>query len=159
MLDPTAEEASYLKHFFHLYYRTGFMGKVSACPYSIPPPPPLRHKPSLCILGDVQDLWASFLTLQDSAWLKDWVNFILLKDTVGDGNSKLPDLVCVITGKEPQKSYCNWRIAKNKWTVKFCLPWLEAKDYLFILASVDIWVCLHMSSHKSYWHVWLWVAC
>ncbi|BFZ03795.1 hypothetical protein BsWGS_06834 [Bradybaena similaris] len=95
------------------------------------------------------------ILVSSTSWTEDEDFGILLnaleeydqKDTVGDGSSTLPDLVCVITGKGPQKTYYSERIARKEWRkVQFCLPWLAAEDYPLILASADIGVCLHTSS-------------
>ncbi|KAK3091860.1 hypothetical protein FSP39_023202 [Pinctada imbricata] len=60
---------------------------------------------------------------------------------------KLPDILCVITGKGPQKSFYERQIAElNLKHVKFCLPWLEAEDYPQLLGCADLGVCLHKSS-------------
>ncbi|XP_063445577.1 chitobiosyldiphosphodolichol beta-mannosyltransferase-like [Mytilus trossulus] len=62
-------------------------------------------------------------------------------------DNKLPDVVCVITGKGPQKEYYKEKIEKAEWKhVKICLPWLESEDYPVLLGSADLGVCLHTSS-------------
>lgn len=59
----------------------------------------------------------------------------------------LPDLVCVITGKGPQKEFYSKKIQQQRWKkIEFCLPWLEPEDYPQLLASADLGVCLHTSS-------------
>jgi beta-1,4-mannosyltransferase len=61
--------------------------------------------------------------------------------------STLPDLICVITGKGPEKEYYRNLIAERQWEcVKVVMPWLEPQDYPLMLGSADLGVCLHMSS-------------
>ncbi|KAA0705769.1 Chitobiosyldiphosphodolichol beta-mannosyltransferase [Triplophysa tibetana] len=60
---------------------------------------------------------------------------------------KLPSLVCVITGKGPQKEHYKKLIDSKVFKhVKICTPWLEAEDYPVLLGSADLGVCLHKSS-------------
>ncbi|RXN02536.1 chitobiosyldiphosphodolichol beta-mannosyltransferase [Labeo rohita] len=60
---------------------------------------------------------------------------------------KLPSLVCVITGKGPQKEYYKKLIDTKEFQhIKICTPWLEAEDYPVLLGSADLGVCLHKSS-------------
>lgn len=59
----------------------------------------------------------------------------------------LPQLVCVITGKGPEKEYYRNLIAsKNFQNVRIVLPWLSSEDYPKLLACADLGVCLHKSS-------------
>lgn len=53
------------------------------------------------------------------------------------GQSGLPPLVCVITGKGPLKHhYCNL-IASKKWRhVQVITPWLQPQDYPRILGEL-----------------------
>lgn len=64
------------------------------------------------------------------------------------GNSrKLPNLVCVITGKGPMKQYYSTKINDQKWIhVTVIMPWLEDEEYPKMLASADLGVSLHVSS-------------
>uniref|UniRef100_A0A1A8CBZ6 Chitobiosyldiphosphodolichol beta-mannosyltransferase n=1 Tax=Nothobranchius kadleci TaxID=1051664 RepID=A0A1A8CBZ6_NOTKA len=63
------------------------------------------------------------------------------------GGSLLPSLVCVITGKGPQKEHYRKLIdSLHLDHVKICTPWLEAEDYPLLLGSSDLGVCLHKSS-------------
>lgn len=58
-----------------------------------------------------------------------------------------PDLLCIITGKGPQKIHYLEIIAKRNWKkVEIITPWLAAEDYPLCLASADLGVCLHWSS-------------
>lgn len=60
---------------------------------------------------------------------------------------KIPELVCVITGKGPQKQfYLNKIMELELQHVSFVTPWLETSDYPLMLASADLGVCLHTSS-------------
>uniref|UniRef100_A0AAY4CST2 Chitobiosyldiphosphodolichol beta-mannosyltransferase n=1 Tax=Denticeps clupeoides TaxID=299321 RepID=A0AAY4CST2_9TELE len=89
------------------------------------------------------------LLLSSTSWTEDEDFSILLKALEGflNAGENLPSLVCVITGKGPQKEYykklINSRCFKH---VKFCTPWLEAEDYPVMLGSADLGVCLHKSS-------------
>uniref|UniRef100_A0A7N6FH46 Chitobiosyldiphosphodolichol beta-mannosyltransferase n=1 Tax=Anabas testudineus TaxID=64144 RepID=A0A7N6FH46_ANATE len=63
------------------------------------------------------------------------------------GGASLPSLVCVITGKGPQKEHYRKLIdCLHLEHVKICTPWLEAEDYPVLLGSADLGVCLHKSS-------------
>lgn len=60
-------------------------------------------------------------------------------------DSRLPDVVCVVTGKGPLKDHYLSQVPK--WDrVQLCTPWLTAEDYPLLLASADLGVCLHASS-------------
>jgi len=60
---------------------------------------------------------------------------------------RLPELVCVITGKGPLKEHYCGVIRDHKWKhVKVVTPWLEPEDYPLLLASADLGVSLHTSS-------------
>uniref|UniRef100_A0AC35TMR6 Glycos_transf_1 domain-containing protein n=1 Tax=Rhabditophanes sp. KR3021 TaxID=114890 RepID=A0AC35TMR6_9BILA len=59
----------------------------------------------------------------------------------------LPNIICIITGKGPQKAYYLEKIeALNLSKISFITPWLEAEDYPKLLGSADIGVCLHTST-------------
>lgn len=61
--------------------------------------------------------------------------------------SHLPPLLCVITGRGPQRDYYLEQVAKRKYChVDVLAPWLSADDYALLLASADLGVCLHRSS-------------
>ncbi|XP_029015022.1 chitobiosyldiphosphodolichol beta-mannosyltransferase [Betta splendens] len=92
------------------------------------------------------------LLLSSTSWTEDEDFSILLKALeeyegfVRDGAS-LPSLVCVITGKGPQKEhYMKLIDGLHLEHVKICTPWLEAEDYPVLLGSADLGVCLHKSS-------------
>jgi len=62
-------------------------------------------------------------------------------------SNKLPDVLCVVTGKGPKKAYYKKIIETKNWNhVEIVTPWLEADDYPKILASSDYGVSLHASS-------------
>ncbi|KAJ8713747.1 hypothetical protein PYW07_014117 [Mythimna separata] len=59
----------------------------------------------------------------------------------------LPKLVCVITGKGPEKQRYLDEIDRRRWkNIQVYTPWLEAADYPKMVASADLGVCLHTSS-------------
>ena len=58
-----------------------------------------------------------------------------------------PSLLCIITGKGPQKEEYKQKISELKWQkVTILTPWLESEDYPLVLAAADLGVCLHWSS-------------
>ncbi|GFN91892.1 chitobiosyldiphosphodolichol beta-mannosyltransferase [Plakobranchus ocellatus] len=91
------------------------------------------------------------LIVSSTSWTED-EDFSILLDALTEydmceSSEVLPDVICVITGKGPQKEYYSKKIQEHKWKkVEFCLPWLEAEDYPHLLASADVGVCLHTSS-------------
>ncbi|XP_062999667.1 chitobiosyldiphosphodolichol beta-mannosyltransferase [Elgaria multicarinata webbii] len=92
------------------------------------------------------------LLISSTSWTEDEDFSILLKALedyehyLSEG-AKLPPLVCVITGKGPQKEYYNKLIAALHFRhIQICTPWLEAEDYPRLLGSADLGVCLHKSS-------------
>ncbi|KAK2832971.1 hypothetical protein Q5P01_016860 [Channa striata] len=92
------------------------------------------------------------LLISSTSWTEDEDFSILLKaleDYQGfiKGGASLPSLVCVITGKGPQKEHYRRLIdSLHLEHVKICTPWLEAEDYPVLLGSADLGVCLHKSS-------------
>ncbi|XP_061191292.1 chitobiosyldiphosphodolichol beta-mannosyltransferase-like isoform X1 [Saccostrea echinata] len=92
------------------------------------------------------------LIMSSTSWTADEDFGILLSalseyDEASKKENSLPQLICVITGKGPQKEFYRNKIAKHKWSrVKFCLPWLEAEDYPKLLGAADLGICLHASS-------------
>ncbi|XP_024128242.1 chitobiosyldiphosphodolichol beta-mannosyltransferase [Oryzias melastigma] len=92
------------------------------------------------------------LLLSSTSWTEDEDFSILLKaleeyEGFIEGGASLPDLVCVITGKGPQKEHYRKLIDSLRLQhVKICTPWLEAEDYPLLLGSADLGVCLHKSS-------------
>ncbi|XP_037816410.1 chitobiosyldiphosphodolichol beta-mannosyltransferase-like [Lucilia sericata] len=60
---------------------------------------------------------------------------------------KFPFLLCIITGKGPQKVEYQKQIDNlNYAKVAIITPWLETQDYPLILGAADLGVCLHWSS-------------
>lgn len=95
------------------------------------------------------------LIVSSTSWTED-EDFSVLLDALKKydvckeaGDSGLPDLFCVITGKGPQKEYYLSLIRNNPLThVKFLTPWLSAQGYPKMLGSADLGMCLHTSSSK-----------
>ncbi|XP_066432244.1 chitobiosyldiphosphodolichol beta-mannosyltransferase isoform X2 [Eleutherodactylus coqui] len=92
------------------------------------------------------------LLISSTSWTEDEDFSVLLSalqdyDTFITNGSKLPSLVCVITGKGPLKEYyCKLIRELQLENVQICTPWLEAEDYPVLLGSADLGVCLHKSS-------------
>ncbi|KAJ8373326.1 hypothetical protein AAFF_G00266290 [Aldrovandia affinis] len=94
------------------------------------------------------------LLLSSTSWTEDEDFSVLLKaleDYEGfvEGGAALPSLVCVITGKGPQKEYYRTLIDRLRFKhVEICTPWRRARgeDYPVLLGSADLGVCLHKSS-------------
>ncbi|KAL7377569.1 hypothetical protein ABVT39_001403 [Epinephelus coioides] len=92
------------------------------------------------------------LLLSSTSWTEDEDFSVLLKaleeyEGFVKGGASLPPLVCVITGKGPQKEHYKKLIESLHLDhVKICTPWLEAEDYPVLLGSADLGVCLHKSS-------------
>uniref|UniRef100_G3MM65 Beta-1,4-mannosyltransferase n=1 Tax=Amblyomma maculatum TaxID=34609 RepID=G3MM65_AMBMU len=95
------------------------------------------------------------LIVSSTSWTED-EDFSVLLEALKEysarkeqGDSALPDLFCVITGKGPQKEhYLSLIRADPLAHVKFFTPWLSAQDYPKLLGSADLGVCLHTSSSK-----------
>ncbi|XP_075557689.1 ALG1, chitobiosyldiphosphodolichol beta-mannosyltransferase [Dermacentor variabilis] len=95
------------------------------------------------------------LIVSSTSWTED-EDFSVLLDALKEystrkeqGDSGLPDLFCIITGKGPQKEHYLSQIHANPLAhVKFLAPWLSAQDYPKMLGSADLGVCLHTSSSK-----------
>lgn len=93
------------------------------------------------------------LLVSSTSWTPDEDFQILLdaliqyETTAALDDVKYPKLICVITGKGPQKALYKEKIAALKWKyVRIVTPWLENEDYPLMLASADLGVCLHYSS-------------
>ena len=93
------------------------------------------------------------MLISSTSWTEDEDFDILFKalqeyDKMADTKaSKLPDLVCVITGKGPLKAHYQDIISQTTLNhVQICTPWLEAEDYPTLVGSADLGICLHTSS-------------
>ncbi|XP_017473383.1 PREDICTED: chitobiosyldiphosphodolichol beta-mannosyltransferase-like [Rhagoletis zephyria] len=93
------------------------------------------------------------IVVSSTSWTPDEDFSILLKaledyeNTATARPKNFPSLLCIITGKGPQKQEYETQIAKLKWSkVSIITPWLEVEDYPLILAAADLGVCLHWSS-------------
>ncbi|KAM9844274.1 chitobiosyldiphosphodolichol beta-mannosyltransferase [Aulostomus maculatus] len=92
------------------------------------------------------------LLLSSTSWTED-EDFSVLLQALEDyegfirAGACLPSLICVITGKGPQKEHYKTLMDSLQFErVRFCTPWLEAEDYPVLLGSADLGVCLHKSS-------------
>ncbi|XP_028414664.1 chitobiosyldiphosphodolichol beta-mannosyltransferase-like [Dendronephthya gigantea] len=91
------------------------------------------------------------LLISSTSWTED-EDFSILFEALQQYDkmteaSKLPNLVCVITGKGPLKAYYQDIISKTDFDhVEICTPWLEAEDYPTLVGSADLGICLHTSS-------------
>ncbi|XP_075035957.1 chitobiosyldiphosphodolichol beta-mannosyltransferase [Mixophyes fleayi] len=92
------------------------------------------------------------LLISSTSWTED-EDFSVLLNALQDydmfmrNGTKLPSLVCVITGKGPLKEYYTKLIRELQLeNIQICTPWLEAEDYPVLLGSADLGVCLHKSS-------------
>ncbi|KAM8934182.1 chitobiosyldiphosphodolichol beta-mannosyltransferase [Pelodytes ibericus] len=92
------------------------------------------------------------LLISSTSWTEDEDFTVLLRalqdyeEFITNG-TKLPSLVCVITGKGPLKEYYTRLIGQMQFkNIQICTPWLEAEDYPVLLGSADLGVCLHKSS-------------
>lgn len=94
-----------------------------------------------------------FLLISSTSWTDD-EDFSLLLDALEEyemeaknESNNLPTIICIITGKGPNKAYYEELIKNLDFKmVEFVLPWLEAEDYPKLLAACDLGVCLHTSS-------------
>lgn len=104
--------------------------------------------------GDLQwKLNRPALLISSTSWTEDEDFSVLLEaleeyeEKSKNPDTKLPNLLCVITGKGPQKAhYCELIAKKNLKNVAIVTPWLEAEDYPKLLACADLGVSLHKSS-------------
>ncbi|KAL4659040.1 chitobiosyldiphosphodolichol beta-mannosyltransferase [Arapaima gigas] len=92
------------------------------------------------------------LLLSSTSWTEDEDFSVLLKaldayEGFVKSGALLPSLLCIITGKGPQKEHYQQLINEMHFEhVQICTPWLEAEDYPVLLGSADLGVCLHKSS-------------
>ncbi|UJR25507.1 hypothetical protein I4U23_006853 [Adineta vaga] len=94
----------------------------------------------------------SAILVSSTSWSED-ENFALLFDALKKYGShektKLPSIVCIVTGKGPLKEQFIQQVERERDQyphVEFCFPWLDADDYPRLLGCADIGVCLHQSS-------------
>lgn len=93
------------------------------------------------------------LLISSTSWTPDEDFGILLaaldayEKRAVEESAHYPRLVCVITGKGPQKEHYKALIRERPWQkVSVVTPWLENADYPRLLAAGDLGVCLHYSS-------------
>lgn len=92
------------------------------------------------------------LLFSSTSWTADedfglLMEALQLYETSCNLTEKLPKLVCVITGKGPEKERYLEKIEQKQWkNIQVFTPWLEAADYPKMVASADLGVCLHTSS-------------
>lgn len=92
------------------------------------------------------------LIISSTSWTEDEDFSILLNalesyDERKKESELLPDLMCIITGKGPQKEYYKSVIKEKEFKyVQIVTPWLSTDDYPKIIGSGDLGVCLHTSS-------------
>ncbi|KAI9889494.1 MAG: mannosyltransferase [Vezdaea aestivalis] len=99
------------------------------------------------------------LAVSSTSWTPDEDFRILLEALVSystaasdkTNHTQLPDLLVIITGKGPQKSYYLSRIETLRQRHKLehiiiSTAWLSIEDYASLLASASIGISLHMSS-------------
>jgi len=90
--------------------------------------------------------------VSSTSWTEDEDFSILVEalqsyEESASSKDRLPDLVCVITGKGPLKDHYLGVIRDHDWKrVRVVTPWLEPEDYPTVLASADLGVSLHTSS-------------
>lgn len=83
------------------------------------------------------------LLISSTSWTEDEDFSVLLKaleeyEALVKGGASLPALVCVITGKGPQKEFYRRLIdALHLEHVQICTPWLEAEDYPVLLGTTQ----------------------
>ncbi|XP_068966673.1 chitobiosyldiphosphodolichol beta-mannosyltransferase [Bombus flavifrons] len=91
--------------------------------------------------------------ISSTSWTEDEDFSILLnalqeyENAFEQDTCKLPDLICMITGKGPLKEFYTAIIKLKNWKhVTIMTPWLESEEYPKMLASADLGICLHISS-------------
>lgn len=90
--------------------------------------------------------------VSSTSWTEDEDFSILVEalqayEESANSGKRLPDLVCIITGKGPLKDHYLGVIRDHDWKrVTVVTPWLEPEDYPTVLASADLGVSLHTSS-------------
>ncbi len=88
--------------------------------------------------------------MSSTSWTPDEDFSILLSSlrSLDDKSKALsPFIVCVVTGKGPQKAMYEKEIKKMKLKkVHIMTVWLEPSDYPILVGSADLGVCLHLST-------------
>ncbi|CAK9301959.1 unnamed protein product [Gordionus sp. m RMFG-2023] len=70
-----------------------------------------------------------------------------VQTNVPSSSNSYPMIVCVLTGRGPLREYYESMITnKNYEFITFRFIWLDSSDYLTLLTSSDLGVCLHNSS-------------
>lgn len=101
-----------------------------------------------------------YLLVSSTSWTADEDFGILLRalemfdeevcrreEEAGDYGERFCGLVCVVTGKGPEKDMYERRIKRMTLkAVKIETRWLEAADYPILMGSADLGVCLHTST-------------
>jgi len=92
------------------------------------------------------------LVVSSTSWTED-EDFSVLLEALADldrrvkGDTRFPRVLCVVTGKGPQRAMYEARMARMRLEkVRIKTMWLEAADYPKLLGSCDIGVSLHCSS-------------
>lgn len=71
----------------------------------------------------------------------------LIEARCNSGGSRLPDVVCAITGKGPLRAHYEHEVARRGYKhVRVVTLWLAIEDYPRLLGAADIGVSLHTSS-------------
>lgn len=107
------------------------------------------HRPAIIISSTSWTEDEDFDILLDALQRYDStvVSQLLREDESETTDSKLPSLVCVITGKGPLKSLFQSKVERCKFEhVEVVLPWLSAEDYAKMVGSCDLGISLHSSS-------------
>jgi len=95
------------------------------------------------------------LLVSSTSWTKDEDFGILLdalrkydeRASCNTNNDDLPPILCIITGKGPQRAYYENQMKKNPMrNAIVCTVWLSFEDYPLLLGSADLGISLHMSS-------------
>ncbi|CAH0395097.1 unnamed protein product [Bemisia tabaci] len=85
--------------------------------------------------------------VSSTSWTPDEDFSILLQALQAYDEDGPSEMLCVITGKGPEKDYYKEQIRNRQWKkVSIVTPWLDAEDYPLLLGVADLGVCLHASS-------------
>lgn len=73
--------------------------------------------------------------------------FEIYQKKINEDKSNKPNIICLLTGKGPLKSYYeNLFKEKNFQNIKIHFVWLEPSDYPTLLGCADLGLCFHKSS-------------